>query len=211
MRFGGSLPSIRDSAVGLCLLVTGWASNLTAQTSIHATLGARYSSTLVHDSIVTPLDVRADLAPAFTGTVDLPLAGRWKLELLADLSSSPLRRHDRGGFTAPITRVWTLGVAVGLRRRLTSWLEGRGAIGGLKYFPAASVGVFSSGSGGVIPFGSLAFDAAPEMLSRRRLAVEVGGDLHRFLTPALRNAGFTESRVVYRVTAGVRLDIRRAP
>ena len=127
------------------------------------------------------------------------------------MSTSPVRRHDADGFTAPITRVWTVGVAVGLRRRLSSWLTGRGAIGGLKYVPAASVGVFSAGSGGIIPFGSLAFDAAPGTLSRRRLAVEIGGDLHRFLTPALRNVGFTESRVVYRVTAGVRYDIRRAP
>lgn len=196
--------------VALFLLVAGTAIRLTAQTSFHATLGARYTSPLVHDSIVTPLDVRADLAPALTGAVDLPLSGPWRLELLADVSTSPVRRHDAGGFTAPITRAWTVGVAVGLRRRLTSWLEGRGAIGGLKYFPSASVGVFNSGSGGVIPFGSLAFDAAPDVLHRRRLAVEIGGDLHRFLTPALRNVGFTESRVVYRVTAGVRYDIRRA-
>ncbi len=194
----------------LFLLVAGSATHLTAQTSFHATLGVRYTSSLVHDSIVTPLDVRADLAPALTGAVDLPLSGPWKLELLADVSTSPVRRHDAGGFTAPITRVWTVGVAVGLRRRLRAWLEGRGAVGGMKYLPAASVGVFSSGSGGVIPFGSLAFDAAPEILSHRRLAVEIGGDLHRFLTPALRNAGFTESRVVYRVTAGLRFDIRRA-
>ena len=197
--------------VVLILLAAGTAIRLAAQTSFHATLGARYTSTLVHDSIVTPLDVRADLAPALTAAVGLPLSGPWRLELLADVSTSAVRRHDAGGFTAPITRAWTLGVSVSLRRRLRSWLEGRGAIGGLKYFPAARVGVFSSGSGGVIPFGSLAFDAAPEILSHRRLALEIGGDLHRFLTPALRNAGFTESRVVYRVTAGVRYDIRRAP
>lgn len=195
----------------LFLLVAGTAIRLAAQASFHATLGARYTSTLVHDSIVTPLDVRADFAPAFTGAVGLPLSGPWRLELLADVSTSPVRRHDADGFTAPITRVWTVSVGLGLRRRLRSWLAGRAAIGGLKYLPAASVGVFSAGSGGVIPFGSLAFDAAPGILGRRRLAVEIAGDLHRFLTPALRNVGFTESRVVYRVTAGVRYDIRKAP
>jgi hypothetical protein len=197
--------------VVLILLAAGSAIRLAAQTSFHATLGARYTSTLVHDSIVAPLDVRADLAPALAAAVGLPLSGPWRLELLADVSTSPVRRHDAGGSTAPITRAWTLGISVGLRRRLTPWLTGRAAIGGLKYIPAASVGLFSAGSGGVIPFGSLAFDAAPGSLSRRRLAVEVGGDLHRFLTPALRNVGFTESRVVYRITAGVRYDIRRAP
>ena len=193
------------------LLVAGTAIRLPAQTSFHAVLGARYSSTLVHDSIVTALDVRPDIAPALAGALDVPLTGPWKLELLADVSTSPVRRHDAGGFTAPITRVWTVGMALGLRRRLKSWLAGRGAIGGLKYLPAKPVGLFSAGGGGVIPYGSLTFDVAPPQLARRRLALEVGGDVHRFLTPALRSAGFAESRVVYRVTAGVRVDLRSAP
>jgi hypothetical protein len=175
--------------------------------SFHATLGARYSSTLVHDSIVTPLDVRADVGPMLVLSAALPLAGPWKLELLTDLATSPLRRHDAGSATT-IARVWTLGVSVGLRRRLEPWLEGRAAVGGLKYVAPGSVGLFSAGSG-VIPYGSVAFDAAPELLARRHLALEIGADLHRFITPALRTAGFTDARVVYRISAGVRVDLRR--
>lgn len=182
---------------------------VSAQASVHATLGARYSSTLVHDSIVTPLDVRPDLAPALTGAIDLPLTDPWRLELLADLSTSTLQRHDAGGGTAPITRLWTLGVSVGLRRELNAWLAGRAAVGGLKYLPAASIGLFSAGSGGVMPYGSVALDAAPAVLARRRLAFEAAADVHRFLTPALRNTGFTDARVVYRISVGVRLDLRR--
>ncbi|HEY6060744.1 MAG TPA: hypothetical protein VIV10_09165, partial [Gemmatimonadales bacterium] len=106
----------RAIAVGLAVLFAVPRCTVAAQTSVHATLGARYTSTLVHDSIVTPLDVRPDVAPALTGAVDLPLANPWKLELLADLSTSTLRRHDAGDGTAPITRLWTLGVSVGLRR-----------------------------------------------------------------------------------------------
>lgn len=183
---------------------------LHAQTSFHVTLGARYTTTLVHDSIVSPLDVRPDVAPALTGAVDLPLTDPWKLELLADLSTSPLRRHDAGGGTAPITRLWMLGVSVGLRRQLNPWLEGRAAIGGLKYLPASSIGLFSAGTGGIMPYGSVAFDAAPAALKRRRVALEAAADVHRFLTPALRTTGFTDARVVYRVDLGVRLDLRRA-
>jgi hypothetical protein len=183
--------------------------DLRAQTSIHATVGARYSSALVHDSIVTPLNVRADVGPMLTGSVALPLSGPWKLELLADLSTGSLRRHDAGGATTTITRLWTLGIAVGLRRQLEPWLQGRVAVGGLKYLPAGTVGMFSAGSG-VIPYGSVAFDAAPAVLARRRLAVELGADLHRFLTPALRTAGFTDAQVVYRLNAGLRVDLRRS-
>jgi hypothetical protein len=181
--------------------------SLAAQVSLHAALGARYSSTLVHDSIVTPLDVRPAIGPALALSADLPLAGPWQLELLADLGTSPLQRHDADGSTTEITRLWTLGLGVGLRRHLHPWLDGRFAIGALSYLPAHSVGLFSAGSGGVMPYGMLAFDAAPTPLARHRVALELAGDLHKFLTPALRNAGFTDSRVVYRISAGVRVDI----
>jgi hypothetical protein len=180
---------------------------LTAQVSLHAALAARYSSTLVHDSIVTPLDVRPAIGPALAVSADLPLSGPWQLELLADLGTSPLQRHDQDGSTTTITRLWTLGLAVGLRRHLHPWLDGRAAIGALSYLPARSVGLFSDGSGGVIPYGSLAFDAAPAALARHRLALELAGDLHKFLTPALRSTGFTDSRVVYRISAGLRVDL----
>lgn len=198
---------MRSQVSAFVLLCVG-AVRLAAQTSLHATVAARYTSTLVHDSIVTPLDVRPDIAPALTAAVDLPLTAPWKLEILADLTTSTLRRHDAGGGTAPITRLWTLGVSVGLRRQLNPWLEGRAAVGGLKYLPAASIGLFSAGSG-LMPYGSIALDAAPAVLAQRRLALEVAGDVHRFLTPALRNAGFTDARLVYRLSAGVRVDLRR--
>lgn len=180
---------------------------LSAQVSFHASLSARYNSTLVHDSIVTPLDVRPAIGPALGVSADVPLSGPWQLELLADLGTSPLERHDADGSTTEITRLWTLGLGVGLRRHLHPWLDGRFAIGALSYLPAQSVGLFSNGSGGVIPYGSLAFDAAPAPLARHHLALEVAGDLHKFLTPALRNAGFTDSRVVYRISGGVRVDL----
>lgn len=183
---------------------------LQAQVSVHATLGARYTSTLVHDSIVEPLDVRADLAPAFSAGADLPLSGPWRLDLLADVSTSPVRQHRTDGTSAPITRVWMVGVAVGLRRRLESWLHGRLAVGALKYLPAASIGLFRNGAS-ITPYGSLAFETAPPPLARRGLAVELGGDLHRFLTPALRNDGFTDGRPVYRITLGVRADLWGKP
>ncbi len=183
---------------------------LSGQASFHATVGVRYTSPLVHDSIVTSLEARADVAPALSAAFDLPLDGPWQLELLADLATSQVRRHDAGGATTPITRVWTIGLALGLRRHLESWLDGRLAVGALKYVPTESVGLFRDGGGSVIPYGSLAFDIAPPVAARHRVALELAGDLHRFLTPALRSVGFIDSRVVYRVTAGVRVDLWRA-
>lgn len=206
---------MRSPGLAFALVCTA-AVRLSAQASLHVSVGARYTSTLVHDSIVTPLtggadlvDVRPDLSPTITGVVGFPLRNPWRLELLADLSTGQLRRHDLAG-AATITRVWTLGLSVGLRRTFKPWLEGRIAVGGLKYLPADRVGLFSAGTGGFIPYGSVAFDAVPEPLARRRLAIEAGADLHRFITPALRTTGFTDARVVYRISAGLRLDLRRA-
>ena len=182
---------------------------LTAQVSVSASLGARYTSTLVHDSIVAPFDVRASIAPAFAATVGLPLNAPWHLEVALDLSTGAVRRHDTGGSTAPITHLTTLGVTVGLGRQLRPWLVGRVAVGGLKYLPSESIGLFRDGSGGVMPYGRAGVDVAPPVATRHHVALQLTGDVHRLLTPALRNDGFVESRAVYRVSVAVRADLWR--
>jgi hypothetical protein len=200
----------RWPVLGVALVLTARPSaRLTAQASISASLGARYTSTLVHDSIVAPFDVRASIAPAFAATVGLPLNAPWQLELELDLSTGVVQRHDVDGSTAPITHLTTLGVTVGLGRQLRPWLVGRVAVGGLKYLPSESVGLFRDGSGGVIPYGRAGVDIAPPIATRHHVALQVTGDVHRLLTPALRNDGFVESRVVYRLSVGVRADLWR--
>jgi hypothetical protein len=184
---------------------------LQAQVVIHTAVAARYTSTLVHDSIVAPLDVRADIAPSLTAGAELPLTGPWRLDLLVDVSTSPVRRHLADGSSAPITRLWMLEVGIGLRRQLEPWLAGRLAVGALKYLPASSIGLFRDGVS-ITPYGALAFDIAPPPPhgAPHGLALEVAGDVHRFLTPALRNDGFVDPRLVYRLSAGVRVDLWRA-
>src|SRR6266508_1709918 len=48
-------------------------SDLSAQLSLQPSLGLRYTSALVHDSIVTTVDVRPALAPALALTAATPL------------------------------------------------------------------------------------------------------------------------------------------
>lgn len=203
---------MRPPAAAVSLLAAVGAGPLAAQAALHVSLGARYSSTLVHDSIVSPVDVRPAVGPALGVALGLPLEGPWRLDLVANLSTAALQRHENGG-TSPVTRIWTIGVGVGLRRRLESWLTGRGAIGGLKYLSTGTVGLFSAGTGGVMPFVSLTLDAAPPPLARHGLALQVNTDLHRFITPGLRASGFTDARPVYRVAIGVRarLGTERSP
>jgi len=198
--------------VAAVALASAWSPRYaTAQVTLSASLGARYTSPLVRDSIVNSFDVRAALAPTATVTAGLPLQAPWTAELALDLSTSGLTRHDSDGTVAPITHLTTLAVGVTLARALRHGFTVRGGVGGLKYLPSERIGIFRDGTGGVAPFGQVAVGWMPPVPLARRFAVEVRYDLHRFLTPALRDEGFTNSRVIHRVALGVRYTLRGAP
>jgi len=182
---------------------------LPAQVAVHLSAGARYTTTLVRDSIVTTFSVRPALAPALALTVGTPIdtTGKWTVEAIIDWSHSDLVRHDQGGSTQSLGGLGTIGVSVGMRRHLSSWLSARASVGGLKYLPASQSGIFSLGSGSLFALGGLALQAEPPFGARWGLAVETRLDLHRFITPALRVEGFQDSRPVVRVALGVRAGL----
>jgi len=182
---------------------------LSAQVSVHLSAGARYTTTLVSDSIITNFSVRPAIAPALAFTVGTPIdtTGKWTVEAILDWSRSDLVRHDEGGSTQSLGGVGTLGVSVGMRRHLLPWLSARASVGGLKYLPANEAGIFSLGSGSLFPLGGLAVEAAPPFGARWGLALETRVDLHQFITPALRAEGFQDSRRVVRVALGVRAGL----
>jgi hypothetical protein len=182
--------------VALCL--TGYPSNrLTAQVSFHVAIGARYSSTLVHDSIVTPFDLRPTLAPALLVSVRDELRPRWSVDATLDVTPSGLRRHESGGsFDAGSFTAFAF--TIGLRHQVATGVTTRLGVGGLKY-AADPTGVFRQGSGGFFPVAALAATYTPF----RRLGIEARYDVHRFSTPALRGVGFTGPRPVHRFTVGV--------
>ena len=193
-------------------LASAWSPrDATAQVTVSASLGARYTSPLVRDSIVNSFDVRAALGPTATVAAGLPLQAPWTAELVLDLSTSGVARHDPDGTVAPITHLTTLAVGVTLARALRHGFTVRGGVGGLKYLPSARIGIFRDGAGGVAPFGQVAVAWTPAVPLARRFAMEARYDLHRFLTPALRDEGFTNSRVVHRVAVGVRYTMRGSP
>ena len=189
------------TALVACIALTVCPSaRLPAQVSFHLAVGARYSSTLVHDSVVTPFDLRPALAPALLASVRNELRPGWSVDATLDLSPSGLRRHEGGGsfdagsFTA-------LAFTVGLRRHFAPGAAARIGIGGLRYL-ASQTGVFREGSGGIFPLGTVAATYAPGW---HRLEIETRYDIHRFITPALRTEGFVSSRPVHRVAVVVRM------
>ncbi|HEV8263481.1 MAG TPA: hypothetical protein VGQ06_00915 [Gemmatimonadales bacterium] len=179
------------------VLSVGPTVRLPAQVSFHFAAGVRYSSTLVHDSIAGPIDLRPALAPTLLLTVQEALSPGWSADATLDVSPSGLRRHETGGsFDAGSFTAFAF--TVGLRRHVAPGLSARIAAGGLTY-SAAARGVFREGSGGLFPLGSVAATYTPSFGARRRLELEARYDVHGFITPALRTEGFRDSRLVHRV------------
>jgi hypothetical protein len=192
---------------------------LSAQLSLQPSLGLRYSSALVHDSIVTTVDVRPALAPALALTAATPLErGRERergrsAEAVIDFSTSGLDRHDGGGAAVGLGgTVATLSMQVGVRQPVMAGLSCRVSVGGLKYFPSERSGIFRSGAGGVFALAGAALSYAPPgaRAGRWGFGVEARYDVHQFITPALRQQGFTSSRTVHRIALAVRAG-RAAP
>ena len=193
-------------AVGIAVALTcGPLLTLAAQVAVHLSAGARYSATLVHDSIVTPLDLRPGVGPALGVGVALPAHRGWSGEALLEVSWSGLRRHDGTGQSEDLGGLGALSLSVALRRALAPGLGVRATVGGLRYLPARLSGVFRDGARDVFPLIGVGVDYAPGRA--RGVSVEARADAHRFLTRALRDAGFTEHRLVPRVSLAVRADL----
>ena len=195
------------------LLSAGPQIRLSAQLLIQPSVGLRYTTTLVHDSIVTAFDVRPALAPAFVVTIATPLRQRWTAGAALDFVTSELRRHDANGTTADLGRLSALAVTVELWRELPHGFVIGAEVGGLKYLPADQTGIFRAGTGGVLALGGAVFSYAPTpgaQVGRWRFGVEARYDVHQFITPALRNEGFTSARTVHRVALTLRVGRSRA-
>ena len=196
--------------VGWALLIARPSERLAAQVSLSASLGARYTTALAHDSIVSPFDVRFGFAPALTVLAGLPLQAPWTVDGVLDLSYGLVSRHDQGGGVAPITHVTILTLGVALRRDLRHGFSASAGAGLLAYLPAERLGIFRDGGGPVVPMGTAALGYSPPIAARRGLALEACYDLHGFLTPALRAEGFVNSTVVHRVALAIRYRLRGA-
>jgi hypothetical protein len=204
--------TVRLGCAAWALVIGRAPERLAAQVSLSAALGARYTTTLVHDSIVSPFDVRLGIAPALTLVAGLPLEAPWTADGVLDLSYGLVSRHDQGGGggVTAITHVTTLTFGVALRRDLRHGFSAAAGAGLLAYLPSERIGIFRDGGGPVVPMGTAALGYSPPLAARRGLTLEARYDLHGFLTPALRTEGFVNSKVVHRVALALRYRLRGA-
>lgn len=162
----------------------------------------RYSSALVHDSIVTPFSVLPGLAPTVTLAARTPLRGRWSVEAMLDGSTSQLERRDPNGATANLGRLTAVSLTIGLERRIRERLAATLGVGALRYSPATESGIFRSGAGALAGLGALTLEY--RLGSRFPLAVAARYDVHAFSTPALQDEGFGSPRAVHRLAITLR-------
>jgi len=195
-------------AAGVAILV---AAPLPAQVGVRISLGLRYSSDLVRDSIVTPFDVRPALAPAASVALALPLEKGWTALATLDGSRSTLHRVDATGSVA-LQQLTTLAFTVGFERPIIPRLSGEVGLGGVRYSPSAETGVFKDGNPSIAGLVLVQVNYAPPLPGPfRRCALSLRYDLHQFITTALRAEGFQDSRAVHRFTLGVTAALGAAP
>lgn len=179
---------------------------LPAQWGGYASLGARYGTALVSDSIVHPLAVRQAVAPVLALGVITPSDEHWSGEAALDVTFTGIER-DEGGATVDLGSLATVSFTVAVRRALASGLVARAGAGALFYRPEREAGIFRAGTPGATPVGLLGVSYAPAAGRRVGLALDLRYDVHRFITPALRAVGFSDSRLVHRIAVALRAGI----
>lgn len=193
-------------AAAIAALVAFLPAPLPAQWGGYASLGVRYGTALVSDSIVRPLEVRQAIAPVLTLGLITPSDERWSGEAALDVTFTGIRR-DEAGATVDLGSLTTLSFTVAVRRGLAADLSARAGAGALFYRPEREAGIFSGGTSGAAPVGLLGVTWAPPAGRRYGLALDLRYDVHRFITPALKSVGFGDSRIVHRLAFALRAGI----
>lgn len=191
----------------MVLLSVGPTVRLPAQVSFHGTIGVRFTSALVHDSIVVPVDAQPAIGPALTLAISERTKGTWTPDATLDVSWASLRRHE-GGTSTEFNSVTVIALTVGVRRQVANGLSARAGVGGLKYLPGDETGLFRGGSG-LWAVGNVSLYWTPAALggAAHDFGLSLRYDVHRFSTPALHADGFTSAQLVHRVALGIGMRI----
>ena len=175
---------------------------LSAQWRFHGGLGARIGTPLVEDNIVNPITLKTSVGISGFFGLSTPTNERWAGEATLDFNGTGLNREELGE-TQDVGGLVTLSFAVLVRRDLNPRFSARAGLGAIAYIPYEDSGVFNQGSGGVKPLALAAVRWAAWRQGPTLNGLELRYDVHRFTTPALRDAGFETERFVHRVMIAV--------
>lgn len=173
-----------------------------AQVRLAGGIGATWSSTLVTDDIINPIDVKAAIAPTLTGSASLPFGERIRVGLQGSLTSSSLSARevgndaDLGSLRTGEILLFATGPA------MVSHIYWKAGLGMLKYWPSEKQGLFLQG-GPARLLGSVGAEYRRPWRAGLDFTISARYSYHRFTTDQLEARGFSRSQDVHRVMIGV--------
>src|SRR6185295_7032216 len=190
-------------AVAVCAFaIVGLVSGAKAQTRVGAAAGVALMTDLARDSIVQPFTVRPDPGPAINFWIESTLDPHYTVAARFGTSWTHLTRHEADS-TAEVTPLTTWTVAVTLSRILIKDVAVYGKAGAVVYqADRYQSNLFREGASPE-PLLGAGITASRPLGSGLMLVVDLGYDVHRFSTQALRDAGFSGDRLVHRIGLSV--------
>lgn len=185
-------------SVFLLTLAGVLAAPLTAQTRVAAGLGATWSSTLVTDQIVNPIDVRASLAPTLSFEATIPSGPRYRLGLAAAFTLGSVRAEENGA-TTDLGGLRTGSIQlIAEGPAMVRHLYWRAGVGLLAYWPSRKEGLFLQG-GPTRLMGSIGLDYRLPWRDGWEWTISGRYAYHRFNTAQLQTRGFSQAQDVHRL------------
>lgn len=175
---------------------------LSGQVQWTAQVGAAWSSPLVSDAIVSPVDLAPNVAPALLLGASIPSDAKGRrVGLEALLTSGSFVARENGGST-DLGTLRTATVTLAVTGPLVPSLRWRAALGFISYLPADRTGIFQDGAPTRV-LGGLGIEYRRAWKPGWTLVGSLRWDFHRFTTPHLQSQGFTGAQDVHRITLTV--------
>lgn len=188
----------------LVLTIAGGAPALHAQVDYNVRLGVTWATTLIHDNVINPIEVRQKLAPTLVLGAALPIAPLYRAGLELALATSGYQSKEAGATTVDLGTVRTAAVTLGLDGPISRGLRWRAGSGLLRYWPTEDRGIFLRG--GTTRFlAGAGIDYRRPIMAQWDMMASLRYDFHRFTTAELNARGFSQSQGVQRITATIGL------
>lgn len=200
------MPNLRNPMFVAAALVAAAAvvpRSARAQTGYYARVGAQYTSTLLEDRIVEPIEVRAGLGPAVAAGVTHGVGAGATIGLEGTLALTPLEA-DEAGLTRDLGSVSTFSALANLAGPISTALEWRVGFGLISYLGGSDAGIFDDGYPTRLLAG-VGLDYRLPAFTRWDLMISARYDQHRFMTDALERRGFAGGQGVHRLSLGAGL------
>lgn len=170
---------------------------------LSAGLGATWSSTLVTDQIVNPIDVNPGLSPTLVLGASIPAGERIRLGLQGSLSTGSLTAEEEGTGGTDLGSLRTAEILLAASGpamvRQVYWQAGLGL---LKYLPSEKQGLFLQG-GPTRLLGSVGAEYRYPWKPEMDLTISARYTYHRFTTAELERRGFSRTQDVHRIALTV--------